>query len=146
MKIIVPFSTAGSSASCRELLKRCTSSRNRIVFVPYSDLSICAFSITARTSFTDASTAFSRTNSPWVWFEMIWANVVLPQPGGPYSKMEETWSASMALLSSLPCPTICSWPIYSSSRVGRIRSARSLIPWSDSCPYENKSMNIHILT
>ena len=56
------FSTAGSSASCWVLEKRCTSSMNSTVSRP--DMPFCrrAASTTARTSLTPALTADSSSN------------------------------------------------------------------------------------
>ena len=56
------FSTAGSSASCWALLKRCTSSMNRTVWLPVSPSSVRAASMAPRTSLTPADTADSSTN------------------------------------------------------------------------------------
>lgn len=64
--------------------------------------------------------------------EIILASVVLPHPGGPYSKIEEMRSPSIARRSRRPGPTICSWPIYSSRLRGRIRSASRRMPGSRS--------------
>ncbi len=54
-----PFSTAGSSASCWVLVKRCTSSMNNTVRAPETASVSRASSIAARTSFTPAVTADS---------------------------------------------------------------------------------------
>ena len=56
------FSTAGSSASCWVLEKRCTSSMNSTVSRPVIPLWRRAASTTARTSLTPALTADSSVN------------------------------------------------------------------------------------
>ena len=55
---------------------------------------------------------------------MIRAREVLPVPGGPKRTMEERRSASIARRNSLPWERICSWPVYSSREIGRMRSPR----------------------
>ena len=75
-RVTQPFSTAGSSASCWVLEKRCTSSTNSTVSRPPTPSSRRASSMTARTSLTPAVTADSSTN----------ARLGRPaRPGGPAS-------------------------------------------------------------
>jgi hypothetical protein len=62
MNTLVPSSTNGRNRSCCALLKRCTSSRNRIVARPRSR-AMRAASTAARISLTPAITAESATNS-----------------------------------------------------------------------------------
>ncbi len=83
MKVTVPFSTCGSSASCCALLKRWTSSTNRIVPCPFVARRCLAASIASRMSLTPASTALSVVKCFWVVLAMMRASVVLPVPGGP---------------------------------------------------------------
>ena len=118
-----PSSTEGSRASCCALLKRCTSSRNRIVPMLRSPKRRCASSITKRTSFTEADTADSVMNSFSVWLAINRAKVVFPHPGGPHKMMEVSRSASIRVLSGAPTPINSSWPTRSSSRRGRSRAA-----------------------
>ncbi len=82
------FSTAGSRASCWALLKRCTSSMNRIVWAPVRPSWLRAASIAARTSFTPAVTADSSVNRRLVTWLTTWARVVFPVPGGPHSSSD----------------------------------------------------------
>ena len=62
MKDTHRFSTAGSSASCCVLEKRCTSSMNSTVCRPLMPSSRLAASTAARTSLTPAVTADSSVN------------------------------------------------------------------------------------
>ena len=82
------FSTAGSRASCCALLNRCTSSMNRMVWVPVRPSSRRAASMAARTSFTPAVTADSSVKRRLVTSLTTWARVVLPVPGGPHSSSD----------------------------------------------------------
>ena len=59
INVTVPFSTAPSSESCCDLLKRCISSINRIGFACEKKRFAFAFSITSHTSFTPDVTALS---------------------------------------------------------------------------------------
>ena len=77
----VPSSTAGSRASCCDLLKRWISSRNRIVPCPRSPSRWRARSMTSRTSLTPAVTADSCSNARDVVPATASASVVLPVPG-----------------------------------------------------------------
>ena len=63
MKVTSRFSTAGSSASCCDLEKRCTSSMNRTVSVPSPTSLRRARASTSRTSFTPDVTADSSSNA-----------------------------------------------------------------------------------
>ena len=82
ISVIVPSSTAPSSASCCALLKRWISSMKRIVRLPRRWL-FRASSIAARTSFTPASTAEMAMNSAPLCAATNRARVVFPEPGGP---------------------------------------------------------------
>ena len=62
-------------------------------------------------------------NSALVMLAMIFASVVLPVPGGPQKMSEPVSSRSICVRSGLPGPIRCSWPAYSSSVRGRMRSA-----------------------
>ena len=54
---------------------------------------------------------------------MMAASVVLPQPGGPKKMQLVSVSVMMARRSGRPGPTMCAWPMNSSSVRGRMRSA-----------------------
>ena len=118
-----PSSTNGSSTSCCVRLKRCTSSRNRIVPWPCSPSRARARSATSRTSFTPAVTADSGSNAFSVAPATSRAIVVLPVPGGPHSTTDDSRSDSMSTRSGLPGPSRCCWPTTSSSERGRSRAA-----------------------
>jgi hypothetical protein len=83
ISVISPSSTAGSSASCCALLKRCISSRKKIVGSPATRRRSSARSITVRTSARPAFTADASSYEPRARAAMIRASVVLPEPGGP---------------------------------------------------------------
>ena len=57
---------------------------------------------------------------------MIFAMVVLPTPGGPQRIREGTFPDLMALCRKEEGDERCSWPISSSNRLGRMRSARGV--------------------
>src|SRR5574344_341065 len=83
-----------------------------------------AESMTSLTSFTPALTAERVKKSLSRVFEIIWARVVLPTPGGPQRMNEERLPESIMLRRIHPGPTRCSWPTYSSRFLGLIRSGR----------------------
>jgi hypothetical protein len=83
IRVIVPLSTAGSSASCCDLLKRWISSRKRIVRWPCAPSRSFARARVARTSATEAETAESSSKAEPVTSATIRARVVFPDPGGP---------------------------------------------------------------
>ena len=56
--------------------------------------------------------------------EIIFANVVLPVPDGPYSNKEGTLSSSIMERRNVPGPTTCSCPKKWSNERGRIRTAK----------------------
>ena len=88
-----PSSTNGSSTSCCAWLKRCTSSRKRIVPWPCSPSRARARSATSRTSFTPAlDTADSVSNALALTPAMRRAMVVLPVPGGPQRMSDDSRS------------------------------------------------------
>ena len=107
--------------------------------MPFIISSLSASDKIPRTSFTPVVTAFTLRKLDLVVFAMISASVDFPQPGGPKKMQEVSLSASMARRSSLPFPTICSWPINSSSTRGRIRSAKgaplAALPENKSMPF-----------
>src|SRR3569623_1133834 len=123
MKVSVPSSTKGRKASCCALLKRCTSSTNRIVARPDCTRTCLASSTAARTSFTPASTAEMLKNCACTRRAMSRASVVLPVPGGPHRIIEWMRPCSIASRSGLPGPRRWVWPAYSSRSRGRMRSA-----------------------
>ena len=67
--------------------------------------------------------------------------VVLPTPGGPHKIMEGSLPLSIAVRSMLPLPVKCSWPISSSSVVGRSRSASGevIIKVTKKAPYGSEN-------
>ena len=83
ISVIIPSSTAGSSASCCALLKRWISSRKRIVRSPLPPSRSRARWMTSRTWDTVAETAESSSNAAPVVFAITRASVVFPLPGGP---------------------------------------------------------------
>src|SRR5579875_463657 len=123
MSTINPSSTAGNKTSCCALLKRCTSSRNRIVPRPVSARRRRASSSTPRTSLTPAVTADPGTKTFEVYLAISRARVVLPLPAGPQRIAEPTRSLSMSVRSGAPGATRCCWPTTSSSERGRRRMA-----------------------
>jgi hypothetical protein len=123
MKITVPSSTNGRKASCWVLLKRCTSSTNRMLRRPLAARSARASSMAARISFTPESTAEMLWKCAPVVSASMRASEVLPTPGGPHRIIECTTPERIALLSGLSGPSRCSWPKKSSGRRGRMRAA-----------------------
>ena len=120
---IVPSSTAPSKASCCDLLKRCISSMNSIGASPRENMEFpFALSMTSRTSFTPALTADKVWNSRFRERATILARVVLPTPGGPQRMNEDRFPVCIMFHSTLPSPTRCFCPTYSSRSVGRILS------------------------
>ena len=107
IKVTRPFSTAPSSESCCDLLKRWISSINKIG----ASGNIRARSITSRTSFTPLLTALNWKNCRFTCLEIIKAKVVLPTPGGPQNIMDGTRPVSMARRNTAFSPMICFWPI-----------------------------------
>ena len=123
---MLPFSTCGKNASCCALLKRWISSIKTMVRVPYCRAR-SASDMTCLISLIPASTAENSMNSALVIFAMILASVVLPVPGGPQKISEPESSRSICTRRGLPGPIRCSWPAYSSSVRGRMRSARGRV-------------------
>jgi hypothetical protein len=74
-------------------------------------------------SFTPPSTAEMAMNSRPNASAISRASVVLPVPGGPQRIIECGRPDSKATRSGLPGPSRCAWPITSSRRRGRSRSA-----------------------
>ena len=122
MRMMLPFSTNGKNASCCALLKRWISSTNTMVFSPKRWFS-SARVMTARISRMPLVTAEKSINVARVVRAMMRASVVLPTPGGPQKIMEEIWSLSISRRSTLPSPSRCVCPTYSSSVRGRRRAA-----------------------
>ena len=86
-----------------------------------------AASICSRRSFTVPVTADTSTNSARVVWAMMRASVVLPVPAGPKRMTELNVSCSMARRSHVPGPTASVCPQYSSSVLGRTRTARGAL-------------------
>src|SRR5690606_31230293 len=124
MKVTQRFSTAGSSASCCALLKRCTSSTKSTVWRPVMPSWRRASSMAARTSLTPAETAEISTKRRSVTLDTTSARVVLPVPGGPHRNSDIGASLSTSRRSGVPGPSRWRWPITSSSVRGRMRTAR----------------------
>src|SRR5271166_4065453 len=95
---------------------------NTMVRVPYCRAR-SASAMTCLISLIPASTAENSMNSARVMFAMIFASVVLPVPGGPQKMSDPMSSRLICTRSGLPGPIKCSWPTYSSSVRGRMRSA-----------------------
>ncbi len=89
IRMIQPFSTPGSSASCWAFENRWISSRNSTVVTPYRSRCDSACSSTLRTSATPAFTADSSTKLRPELCATACARVVLPVPGGPH-RMTDT--------------------------------------------------------
>src|SRR5699024_677239 len=112
-----------------------------------------ACSITRRTSLTPADMADNSTNLRSGAWEITWARVVLPVPGGPYSMIEEGPTpagpfASVSFRNGEPGVNKCCWPTISSRVLGRIRTAKGAAADTlgeesgrslSSCAEENKS-------
>ena len=107
ISVTIPRSTAPSSESCCDLLKRCISSMNRIGDMVLKNRPFWAFSITSRTSFTPLVTALSVKKGTSSLLATICASVVFPTPGGPQRINEEMCWASIILRSTAPSPTRC---------------------------------------
>ena len=141
IRVMIPASTAGSRASCWLLLKRWTSSRNRMVPWPLSTRLCRADSMTSRTSLTPAVTAESDMNWRFVWVATTRASVVFPVPGGPHRMIDESRSVSISARSGAPGPTRCRWPTMSSSVCGRMRAASGACCSSRSCRADSNSVS-----
>src|SRR4051812_40953880 len=87
-----------------------------------------AAAITCLISLMPDITAENSTKLALVDSAMILASVVFPTPGGPQKIMEPESSRSICTPSGLPGPMRCSWPTYSSSVRGRMRSAKGAVP------------------
>ena len=123
MRIMLPFSTNGRKASCCALLKRWISSTNRIVRSPKRRF-FSACSMTCLISLMPLVTAEKSIKFAFVRFAMMRASVVFPTPGGPQNIIEPTLSLSMSLRNTLPSPSKCFCPQYSSRDCGRSLAAR----------------------
>src|SRR5271169_542603 len=123
MKVSKPRSTKGRKASCCALLKRCTSSTNRIVWRPDCASATSARATASRMSLTPASTAEMAMKSALKAAAINRANVVLPEPGGPQRIIECSLPDANAIASGLPSPSRWRWPTTASIVCGRNRSA-----------------------
>ena len=94
MSTTSPSSTAGSSTSCWDLLKRCTSSMKSMVPWPCSPRRRWASARASRTSFTPAAVADSVVRCLAVVSASRRASVVLPVPAGPHRIDDPTRSDS----------------------------------------------------
>src|SRR6266436_616960 len=83
-----PRSTKGRNASCCALLKRWTSSTNRMVCRPDCASAASACATASRMSLTPASTAEMERKSALNASAISRASVVLPVPGGPQRIIE----------------------------------------------------------
>ena len=124
MSTTSPSSTAGSSTSCWDLLKRCTSSMKSMVPWPCSPRRCSAPASASRTSFTPAAVALSVTRCLAVVSARRRARVVLPVPAGPHRMEDGTRSDSASRRKGAPGATRWSWPTTSSRVRGRSRAAR----------------------
>ena len=135
IRMTVPSSTCGRSASCCILLKRWISSTKSTTLPFGVRIGFFASSTIRLISETPAVTALIRSNLADVVWAMRRASAVLPVPGGPKRMMEDRRSASIILLSIFPSPRICSWPIYSDKERGAMRNAKgSLFLYSSLTP------------
>ena len=123
MKVSSPRSTKGRKASCCALLKRCTSSTNRIVWRPDCASVASARATASRMSLTPASTAEMAMKSALNASAISRASVVLPEPGGPQRIIECSLPDANATASGLPSPSRWRWPTTASMLFGRSRSA-----------------------
>ena len=129
MSTTSPSSTAGSSTSCWDLLKRCTSSMKSMVPWPCSPRRRWASARASRTSFTPAAVAESVIRCLAVVSASSRARVVLPVPAGPHRIDDPTRSDSASRRKGAPGPMRCSWPTTSSRVRGRRRAARGAWRW-----------------
>src|SRR5271170_1784687 len=123
MKVSKPRSTKGRNASCCALLKRCTSSTNRIVWRPDCASVASARATASRMSLTPASTAERAMKSALNAAAINRARVVLPEPGGPQRIIECSLPDANATASGLPTASRWRFPTTASIVVGRNRSA-----------------------
>ncbi len=124
MRVTVPSSTCGSSASCWALLKRWISSTNRTLRRASRVRRSCASAIVARTSATPDMTADTERKSAPTASASRRARDVLPVPGGPQSRSDDRWPRATERRRGPRSPTIVDWPTNSSRVRGRIRAAR----------------------
>ena len=118
ISVIIPDSTYGRRKSCWALLNLWISSRKRIVFLLNNFALFTAFWMSA----LPALTADIEMNWAWMCFEIIFARVVLPEPGGPQKIIEEDrLFCSIAIFRGLSFPTRCSCPTNSFRFCGRMR-------------------------
>ena len=104
--------------------------------------------IAARRSATPEVTALTGRKGALVVVAMMRASVVLPEPGGPQRMIDESRSASIALRSSVPGPTTCSWPDQFVERARahpgreRAREASCCAGWLRTGPLQDHSFTI----
>ena len=135
IRMTVPSSTCGRSASCCILLKRWISSTKSTTLPFGVNIGFFASSTIRLMSPTPAVTALMRSNFAEVVWAIKRASAVLPVPGGPKRMIEDRRSASIILLNILPSPRICSWPMYSDKERGAMRNAKgSLFLYSSLTP------------
>ena len=122
IRVTVPSSTAGSSASCWPRLKRWISSTKSSVPRP-SRRRAAASANAWRRAWTPCPTADTGTSSSPPAAASRRPIVVLPVPGGPHRMADRTVpAAAMAAIGPSPS-TRCACPTTSASVRGRIRSA-----------------------
>jgi hypothetical protein len=124
MRVIVPFSTSASRASCCAFDQRCNSSTNRIVPALRSRAAFAARLSSSRSSATPLLAAESVRKRRRVEPATQLAKLVFPQPGGPHKMSDGSWSAARAPLSTASRASPC--PKRSATRLGRMRSASGL--------------------
>lgn len=106
----LPDSTYGRKTSCCVRLKRWISSRKRIVGVLLLEKTLSHSSSTERTSLRSLVQQESDLKGQVVCFEMIYATVVLPQPGGPQRMNEGGGSFSKRVRTTEPSANISALP------------------------------------
>ena len=127
-KVTRRFSTAGSRMSCSSREYRWISSMNSTVSSPRR-FNRSAADSELRSSSTRALTADSSMKRRCDSSAIRCAIVVLPVPGGPYSRAAPGTTTDCEVVgeairrNGAPGASTWSWPMTSSSRLGRIRSA-----------------------
>ena len=124
MRVTSPRSTQGSRASCWALLKRWISSRKRMVRWPVACSRRADSAMTAFNSLEPTATALYSMNRARVWLAARRARVVLPQPGGPHSRIDGRESSSSSSRKGPRVPSRSSCPTTSARVRGRMRSAK----------------------
>ena len=148
----LPLSTKGRNTSCCFLLKRWISSRKRMVGIFALEY---VFSHSPKTVFTSSIPQVqheSVLNGHFVHFDIIYATVVFPQPGGPTRMKEGGGSRSSRVRTVQPSPNNslfpCPSPNYNkqtfswSNEVGRNRSASGFL---SSTEFDSFGCNVELL-